>query len=61
MHKYLAHTSLHRVPAADESFTVIEHHPAQPPSLVRELLDERFARVTFEDWRIRRQWQGLHP
>lgn len=42
----------------EEPFTVIEHYPAQPQRHSRELLDERFAQVTFEDWKLRRQWLG---
>lgn len=42
----------------DEPFTVIEHYPAQPESRIRELVDERYARVQFADWKLRRQWLG---
>lgn len=42
----------------DEPFTVVEQYPAQPESRVRELLHERYARVQFADWRLRRQWLG---
>lgn len=41
-----------------EPFLVIEHYPAEPQSRVRELAEERFAQVTFEDWKLRRQWLG---
>ena len=42
----------------EQPFIVIEHYPAQPQRHSRELLDERFAQVTFEDWKLRRQWLG---
>lgn len=40
----------------EQPFIVIEHYPAQHHG--RQMLEERFARVTFEDWKLRRQWLG---
>ena len=42
----------------EQPFIVIEHYPAQPQRHSREMLDERFAQVAFEDWKLRRQWLG---
>jgi hypothetical protein len=42
----------------DEPFTVVEHYPAQPERQGQELAQERYARVTFDDWKLRRQWLG---
>jgi hypothetical protein len=42
----------------DEPFIVLEHYAAQPAPQLRELRDERYALVTFEDWTLRRQWLG---
>jgi hypothetical protein len=42
----------------DEPFVVIEHYPARPDSGMRELIEERFAQVEFDDWKLRRQWLG---